>query len=674
MRNYELAVKALKVLCAEVVEHANSGHPGAALGMAEIAVKLWCDHLKHNPLHHQWFNRDRFILSNGHASVLQYVLLHLSGYQISIEDLKQFRQLHSNTPGHPEYRVTDGIETSTGPLGQGLANAVGMSLTEKLLSQEFNRPNFKIVDHYTYAFVGDGCLMEGISHEVSSLAGTLNLGKLIVFYDSNRISIDGNTNGWFTEDVEARYNAYNWHVITINGHDLEEIEYAIKQAKAEHTQPSLIICHTIIGNGAPNKQDSAICHGSPLGISELQLLKDNLNWHYSSFVIPDEVYEQFNTTVEFESKWDTLMLEYEKEYPELCQEFLRRMNREFAPDILKLQNQQWQNFVKKHSEKIYNKYQNIASRKASQIAINYYTQMIPEIFGSSADLTESNCANWDNYIPLTNHNNWTGNFLKGGVREFGLAAIANGMIIHGGYRVFTSTFLTFSDYARNALRMAALMQIPTIFLYTHDSIGVGEDGPTHQPIEHISSLRLIPNLHVWRPSDIQETIIAWNFALTSTKSPTALIFARQPTEFIKKDSRYEYGISKGGYIVSYGCDIPEIIIMATGTELEIAVKVANILNNEQKKTRVVSMVSTTVFDQQDENYKNMVLPKDSKLRVAIEAAQTDFWYKYIGLNGIVIGINSFGESATAKQLYQHFGLTPTKIAERILASPHLQPK
>lgn len=667
MRNYDLAVKALKILCADTVEKANSGHPGAPLGMAEMAVKLWCDHLRHNPLHPQWFNRDRFVLSNGHASVLQYALLHLSGYQVSVEDLKSFRQLHSNTPGHPEYGITDGVETSTGPLGQGLANAVGMALAEKMLSKEFNRPNYKIVDHYTYAFVGDGCLMEGISHEVSSLAGTIGLGRLIVMYDCNTISIDGKIDAWFNEDVEARYRAYNWQVISVHGHDLDEIDEAIKQAKLEKSKPTLIICHTIIGNGATNKQDSASCHGSPLGAAEIALLRQNLGWMHDPFVIPEQVYEQFSMTVEFESKWDTMLLEYEKEYPELYKEFFRRINSELPTKFLALQSQEWQDFTANFAGGDLSKYQSFSTRKASQAAINYYSTIFPEIFGGSADLTESNCTNWNGYTPLTIENRFVGNYISGGVREFGLAAMANGMVLHKGYKVFTATFLTFSDYARNAVRMAALMKIPTIFVYTHDSIGLGEDGPTHQPIEHVSSLRLIPNLQVWRPADIQETVAAWGFALSVQKAPSALIFARQNTAFIEKDSKYEQDINKGGYIVSQGSDSPDVVIMSTGTELEIAVKVAEILKNQSGKiVRVVSMPSTTLFDQQSSDYKKMVLPNSTKIRVAIEAGRTDFWYKYVGLDGLVFGIDTFGESAPAPKLYDYFGLTAEKIAQAIL--------
>jgi transketolase len=667
MKNYDLAVKAIKILCADMVQKANSGHPGAPLGMAEMAVKLWCDHLHHNPFHPEWFNRDRFILSNGHASALQYALLHLSGYQVSLEDLKNFRQLHSNTPGHPEYGITTGVETSTGPLGQGLANAVGMALIEKLLAKEFNKPGYKVVDHYTYAFVGDGCLMEGISHEVCSLAGTLELGRLIVLYDSNQISIDGRINSWFNEDVAARYRAYNWHVISVNGHDLDEIDDAIREAKLEKKRPSLIICSTIIGNGAVNKQDSASCHGSPLGASEIAILRQNLGWNHDPFVIPEQVYEQFAASVEFESKWDTLLLEYEREYPDLYKEFQRRIDGKFSNQFLSVQDKQWLDFIDVFASGDISKYQNFSTRKASQDAISYYFRMVPELFGGSADLTESNCTNWKGYIPISLESGITGNYISGGVREFGLAAMANGMVLHKGYKVFTATFLTFSDYARNAIRMACLMKIPTIFVYTHDSIGLGEDGPTHQPIEHLSSLRMIPNLHVWRPADIQETVIAWGQALSSEKSPSALVFARQNTSFIKKDSNYEKDIIKGGYIVSFGGNNPDIIIIATGTELEIAVKVAEQINRKtQKIVRVVSMPSTNVFDEQSLDYKQMVLPKAAKLRVAIEAGRTDLWYKYVGLDGVIFGIDTFGESAPAIDLYEYFGLTAEKISEEII--------
>ncbi len=667
MKNYDLAVKAVKILCADMVQKANSGHPGAPLGMAEMAVKLWCDHLHHNPLHPEWFNRDRFVLSNGHASALLYALLHLSGYQVSLEDLKSFRQLHSNTPGHPEYGITTGVETSTGPLGQGLANAVGMALAEKLLAKEFNRPGYKVVDHYTYAFAGDGCLMEGISHEVCSLAGTLGLGRLVVLYDSNQISIDGRVDSWFNEDVAARYRSYNWHVISVNGHDLDEIDEALREAKLEKKRPSLIICSTIIGNGAVNKQDSASCHGSPLGDAEIAILRQNLGWNHEQFVIPEQVYEQFHASVEFESKWDTLLLEYEKEYPDLYIEFQRRITGKLSNQFLSVQDKQWSDFIKVFASGDISKYQNFSTRKASQAAISYYFKMVPELFGGSADLTESNCTNWNGYVPISLENGLAGNYISGGVREFGLAAMANGMVLHKGYKVFTATFLTFSDYARNAIRMACLMRIPTIFVYTHDSIGLGEDGPTHQPIEHLASLRMIPNLHVWRPADIEETVIAWGHALSCEKSPSALVFARQNTAFIKKDSNYEKDIAKGGYIVSFGSNNPDVVIMATGTELEIAVKVADQVSKKTQKTvRVVSMPSTNIFDEQSVDYKQMILPKSVKLRVAIEAGRTDFWYKYVGLDGVVFGIDTFGESAPASDLYEYFGLTAEKISEDII--------
>jgi transketolase len=658
--NYPLLANTIRMLSADSVEKAKSGHPGMPMGMAEIGVVLWRDYLKHNPLNPNWANRDRFVLSNGHGSMLIYSLLHLTGYNVTIEDLQTFRQFGSKTPGHPEYGYTDGVETTTGPLGQGLANAAGMALAEKILAKEFNRDNFNIVDHYTYVFIGDGCLMEGISHEVCSFAGTFKLGKLIVLYDDNGISIDGEVDEWFSENVAMRFNAYNWQVIgAIDGHNVEEISEAIKTAKQDHDRPTLIICKTKIGKGSPNKVGKEESHGSPLGDNELELVRKELGWAYPPFVIPSEVYEQFDCKIagtELEQQWNQLFTEYTTKYPNLASEFIRRTAYKL-PD----------NFASLISDgaKIANqKQETIATRKASQNTIEYYAKFLPELVGGSADLTGSNLTKWSFATTSLAKNNYTGNYISYGVREFGMTAIINGMYLHGGIRPFAGTFLMFSEYARNAVRMASLMKIAPIFVYTHDSIGLGEDGPTHQPVEQIATLRLIPNMQVWRPCDTVETMIAWGHALQQTTTPSCLIFSRQNLKFIERDDTTICNINKGGYILRSNHKNPNIVIIATGSEVELALEVYNSLAKSGSTIQLVSMPSTSIFDTQDQAYRESVIPYNSR-KNAIEAGVSDSWYKYVGLDGIIIGINQFGESAKASDLFEHFGFTVDKILTKI---------
>ena len=655
-----LLANAIRMLAAEGVEKAKSGHPGAPMGLAELGVALWRDEMRHNPINPTWFNRDRFVLSNGHASMFQYALLHLTGYNLSIEELKNFRQLDSKTPGHPEYGYAPGVETTTGPLGQGLANTVGMALAEKLLAKEFNRDGYDIVDHYTYAVVGDGCLMEGISHEVCSLAGTLGLGKLIVFYDDNNISIDGEVHNWYSENVAKRFEAYNWHVIeTIDGHDVDAIKNAIHQAKSIHNRPSIIICKTTIGKGSPNKAGKEECHGAPLGASELELVRKELDWTYAPFEIPREVYAEFDCKskgMNAENSWNQLFTEYQSRHPQLAAEFVRRMEHKLPED--------WNGIVKVAIKAANDKQETIASRKASQNAIEFYAEHLPEFFGGSADLTGSNLTRWTKATTLDETNSYTGNYISYGVREFGMAAIMNGVFLHGGYRVFGGTFLMFSEYARNALRMASLMKIAPIFVFTHDSIGLGEDGPTHQPVEQTATLRLIPNMIVWRPCDTVETMVAWADAIGRNKSPSSLIFSRQNLKFIERNQSQIENISKGGYVLLDGGKNPDYVIIATGSEVELALNVAAKLSEENLKVRVVSMPSTSVFDRQDQSYREEVLGGAKKM-VAIEAGVSDGWYKYVGRDGIVIGLDSFGESAPAAKLFDHFGFTVDKIIARL---------
>ncbi|QRN41596.1 MAG: transketolase [Neisseriaceae bacterium] len=649
---------AVRFLSIDAIQKANSGHPGAPMGMAEMATVLWTKHLQHNPENPNFINRDRFILSNGHASMLLYSVLHLTGYDLSIEDLKQFRQYKSKTPGHPEYGYTDGVETTTGPLGQGIANAVGFALAEKILASEFNQPNFDIVNHHTYVFVGDGCLMEGISHEACSLAGTLGLGKLIVLYDDNNISIDGKVEGWFTEDIPMRFEAYNWQVIpNVDGHNMEEIDQAIQDAKSNTSQPTLICCKTTIGKGASSKEGSEKTHGSPLGEEEVNNTRKKLNWNYLPFEIPQEIYEQWNAKAkgkQLEDQWDHLFKEYRHRYPKLAQEFERRIARRLPENYL--------TYVNQCIKLICDKKENIASRKASQESITLLTKILPELVGGSADLTPSNLTNWPQSVSITKDDG--GNYIHYGVREFAMVAIVNGIFLHSGIRPFGATFLMFSEYARNALRMAALMKIGSIFVFTHDSIGLGEDGPTHQPIEQIASLRLIPNIQVWRPCDSIESFIAWSNAIQTLDKPSVLIFSRQNLPYIERDDEQINNISKGGYIV-HRSNNPQVIIIATGSEVGLALKAQLELAKQEINVNVVSMPSTNIFDEQDNDYKLSILPTHLP-KVVIEAGVTDLWYKYIGSNDRIIGINYFGESAPADILFEKFNFTVSHVVNTIL--------
>ena len=655
-----LLANAVRMLSAEGVEKAKSGHPGAPMGMAEMGVALWKDAMRHNPLNPKWLNRDRFVLSNGHASMFQYSLLHLTGYAVSIDDLKNFRQLHSKTPGHPEYGYTPGVETTTGPLGQGICNAVGMALSEKLLAQEFNRENYNIIDHHTYAIVGDGCLMEGISHEACALAGTWGLGKLIVFYDDNGISIDGEVENWFNEDVKKRFDSYHWQVIgPIDGHDSLALAQAVIEAKKTNNKPSLIICRTSIGKGSPNKVGKEESHGAPLGASELELVRKELNWPYAPFEVPAEVYAEFdckNKGAQFENEWIQLFNNYQKQFPQLADELIRR-NQHILPT-------NWSEIVNAAVKLANDKQETIATRKASQNAIEFFAASLPEFIGGSADLTGSNLTKWSNAVSLDETNHFVGNYISYGVREFGMSAIMNGMYLHGGVRPFGGTFLMFSEYARNALRMASLMKIAPIFVYTHDSIGLGEDGPTHQPVEQLASLRVIPNMNVWRPCDTVETMVAWASAIEQTTTPSCLVFSRQNLKFMQRDSQQLANIARGGYILVDGGKNPDYAIIATGSEVELAVKVAAELKQKEFSVRVISMPSTSVFDKQEEQYKATVLSGASKM-VAIEAGVADTWYKYVGTTGTIIAMDTFGESAPSGVLFEHFNFTVAGIMQRL---------
>ncbi len=651
---------AIRALSMDAVQKANSGHPGAPMGMADIAEVLWNDHLKHNPTNPEWWDRDRFVLSNGHGSMLIYSLLHLTGYDLSIEDLKQFRQLHSKTPGHPEYGYTPGVETTTGPLGQGITNAVGMALAERTLAAQFNRPGHNIVDHYTYVFLGDGCMMEGVSHESCALAGTWGLGKLIAFWDDNGITIDGHTEHWFTEDTPKRFEAYGWHVIRdVDGHDAEAIDKAIREAKSVNDKPTLICCKTVIGYGAPNLCGSHDCHGAPLGEDEIKATRENLNWPYAPFEIPDEIYQGWDAREkgkQAESAWAEKFEAYKKEFPELAAEFERRMKGELPADWQKVAD----DYIKATDEKA----ESIASRKASQNAITAYAKALPEFLGGSADLTPSNLTAWPEAKQITD-TVADGNYISYGVREFGMSAIMNGVALHGGFIPFGGTFLMFSEYARNALRMAALMGIRSIFVYTHDSIGLGEDGPTHQPVEQIATLRMIPKMQVWRPCDAVESAVAWKAAIEYQAGPSCLIFSRQglPHQVRSDDQLTE--IAHGGYVLQ-DCDgTPEAIIIATGSEVALAMEAAKTLADEGKKVRVVSMPCAEVFEQQDDDYKESVLPSDVTARVAVEAGVPDYWYKYVGARGRIIGVDRFGESAPAGELFKHFGLTAENVVKAV---------
>jgi transketolase len=656
MSNLQIRMaNAIRALSMDAVQQANSGHPGMPMGMADIAVALWNDHLQHNPTDPHWMNRDRFVLSNGHGSMLLYSLLHLTGYDLPISELKNFRQLHSKTAGHPEYGITPGVETTTGPLGQGISNAVGMALAEKLLAEEFNRPGHDIVNHYTYVFLGDGCLMEGISHEVCSLAGTLKLNKLIALWDDNGISIDGKVVSWFNEDTPKRFEAYGWNVIrNVDGHDAEAVSAAIAQAK-KTDKPTLICCKTAIGQGAPNMAGSDKVHGSPLGADEIAATRVALNWPYAPFEIPQDIYQAWDFKRRgqaLEHEWNKDFQSYKAKYPELASEFQRRMQGDLSKDFSKT--------VKEYLERCQVKAETIATRKASQNAIEALALALPEFMGGSADLTGSNLTNWSACKPVR-ANQW-GNHINYGVREFGMSAIMNGIALHGGYIPFGGTFLTFSDYSRNAIRMAALMKLRSIFVFTHDSIGLGEDGPTHQSVEHVASLRLIPNLMVWRPCDTSETAVAWASAVERKHGPSALIFSRQNCLFVARNAQQIKDIARGGYVIRDSKAKPDAVIMATGSEVGLALQTAERLEKEGVAIRVVSIPSTTVFDQQDATYKASVLPAGIP-RIAVEAGVSDFWWKYAC--SAVHGVDTFGESAPAAQLYEYFGLTVDQIAKTV---------
>ncbi|QIM66893.1 transketolase [Mannheimia granulomatis] len=654
---------AIRFLSMDAVQKANSGHPGAPMGMADIAEVLWRDFLKHNPTNPKWADRDRFVLSNGHGSMLIYSLLHLTGYDLSIEDLKQFRQLHSKTPGHPEYGYAPGVETTTGPLGQGITNAVGMAIAEKTLAAQFNREGHEIVNHYTYAFLGDGCLMEGVSHEACSLAGTLGLGKLIAFYDDNNISIDGHVDGWFTDDTAQRFESYGWQVIrNVDGHNPEQIKFAIENAQAEKERPTLIICKTIIGYGSPNKSASHDCHGAPLGDAEIQASREFLGWEHAPFEIPADIYSEWDAKGKgtlAEKDWNAKFAAYEVAYPELAAEFKRRTAGELPAN--------WEAESKAFIEKLQANPATIASRKASQNAIEAYAHILPEFLGGSADLASSNLTLWSGSKPIRADHNVDGNYINYGVREFGMSAIMNGIALHGGFIPYGATFLMFYEYAHNAVRMAALMKQRALFVYTHDSIGLGEDGPTHQPVEQTASLRFIPNLETWRPADQVESAVAWKAAVERKDGPSALIFTRQNLAQQERNAEQLTNIARGGYILRECCEkggCPDLILIATGSEVDLAMKAADVLASEGVKVRVVSMPSTNVFDKQDEAYRESVLPRSVTKRVAIEAQLSDFWYKYVGFEGRIVGMNSFGESAPADQLFKLFGFTVENVVAK----------
>ena len=650
---------AIRALAMDAVQKAGCGHPGAPMGMAEIAEVLWIGHLKHNPNNPSWPDRDRFVLSNGHGSMLLYSMLHLSGYDLSIEQLKNFRQLDSKTAGHPEYGETPGIETTTGPLGQGFANAVGMAIAEKVLSSRFNRTGFKVVDHKTYVFVGDGCLMEGISHEAASLAGTLNLSNLICIYDANQISIDGNIRGWFTDDTPSRFRSYGWEVIEdIDGHSTSDLDKAINESRRV-SAPCLIICNTKIGFGSPNKEGTASSHGSPLGEDEVALTRKALGWTWEPFEIPQDIYDAWNCIEKGEAAerdWRELFTRYTETFPDLAREFEESLKREL-PSC-------WTDSLMSFATALQKEERSIASRNASRLVIEKLDTMIPNLIGGSADLSGSNCTDWSKANPLTK-DDASGNYIFYGVREFGMTAITNGIALHGGLRPFSGTFLVFMDYARNAVRMASLMKIPNIFVYTHDSIGQGEDGPTHQPIEQLSNLRTTPNMNVWRPCDAVETVFAWKAAIERTDGPTSLVFSRQSLPTLNRTGGAINEISKGGYIISEISSHPDILIIATGSEVFLGVEVAKAFSKRGVSIQVVSMPCVEVFELQPRAYKDRVLPPNVTKRIAIEAAHTNFWHKYIGSEGVIIGIDSFGASAPGKQLFERYGFTSENIEEAV---------
>ncbi|ASN84016.1 transketolase [Pectobacterium versatile] len=656
----ELA-NAIRALSMDGVQKAKSGHPGAPMGMADIAEVLWRDYLNHNPANPNWANRDRFVLSNGHASMLIYSLLHLSGYDLPIEELKNFRQLHSKTPGHPEYGYTAGVETTTGPLGQGVANAVGMAIAERTLAAQFNRPGHEIVNHHTYTFLGDGCMMEGISHEVCSLAGTMKLGKLTAFYDDNGISIDGHVEGWFTDDTAARFEAYGWHVVRgVDGHDADAIKRAIGEAQLVTDKPSLLMCKTVIGFGSPNKAGTHDSHGAPLGDAEVAASREQLGWTHAPFDIPADIYAAWDAKPAGQRKeaaWDEAFAAYASAYPELAAEFTRRTGGELPTN--------WQADAQKFIDDLQANPAKIASRKASQNALEAYGKLLPEFLGGSADLAPSNLTIWSGSVSLDKDH--AGNYIHYGVREFGMTAIANGIALHGGFVPYTATFLMFVEYARNAVRMAALMKIRSIYVYTHDSIGLGEDGPTHQPVEQLASLRVTPNMSNWRPADQVETAVAWKYAIERQDGPTSLILSRQNLAQQPRTAEQLANVAKGGYVLKDSDGQPELILIATGSEVELAVGAYDKLTAAGRKVRVVSMPSTDAFDKQDAAYREAVLPKAVAARVAIEAGIADYWFKYVGLNGAIVGMTSFGESAPAELLFEEFGFTVDNVVEKAQA-------
>ena len=661
MSDRRTRANAIRALSMDAVQKANSGHPGAPMGMADLAEVLWHDHLVHNPANPDWADRDRFVLSNGHGSMLLYSLLHLSGYDLPIDELANFRQLHSMTPGHPEHGYAPGVETTTGPLGQGLANAVGMALAERTLAAQFNRDGHEIVDHRTWVFMGDGCLMEGVSHEVCSLAGTLGLGKLTAFWDDNGISIDGDVKGWFTEDVPKRFEAYGWHVVAgVDGHDPEAIERAIEAAKAETARPSLICARTTIGMGSPNKGGKKSSHGAPLGDDEIVLVRQGIGWDNPPFEVPNEVYAGWNAVEageKAESEWRGRFDAYRDAHPELAAELERRLARELPSG--------WAEHADAFVADVVAKGESIASRKASQNALGGLGPALPALLGGSADLAASNLTLWSGSKVV--HDDPGGNYVDYGVREFGMAAIANGICLHGGFRPYVATFLMFSEYMRNALRMCALMRQPNVFVFTHDSIGLGEDGPTHQPIEQTATLRLIPRMSVWRPGDAVESAVAWRLAIERTDGPTSLIFSRQGLPHQTRTEAQVADIARGGYVLRQTPGEPDAILIATGSELGLATDAAELLAAEGTAVRVVSMPSTDVFDAQDQTYRDSVLSPRITARIAVEAGIPDLWRKYVGLEGDVFGIDTFGESGAVKDVFAHFGLVPEKLAERVRA-------
>ncbi|MBH3221070.1 transketolase, partial [Serratia marcescens] len=651
----------IRALSMDAVQKANSGHPGAPMGMADIAEVLWRDYLNHNPTNPHWADRDRFVLSNGHGSMLIYSLLHLTGYDLPMRELENFRQLHSKTPGHPEYGYTPGVETTTGPLGQGIANAVGFAIAERTLAAQFNRPGHDIVDHHTYAFMGDGCMMEGISHEVCSLAGTLKLGKLTAFYDDNGISIDGHVDGWFTDDTALRFEAYGWHVVrNVDGHNPDAIKAAIEEARKVTDKPSLLMCKTVIGFGSPNKAGTHDVHGAALGAAEVAATREALGWKYAAFEIPQDIYAQWDAKEAGQAKeaaWNDKFAAYAKAFPELAAEFKRRMNGELPAD--------WKADAKAFVEKLQANPANIASRKASQNALEAFGKVLPEFLGGSADLAPSNLTMWSGSKAL--NVDPAGNYIHYGVREFGMTAITNGIALHGGFLPYSATFLMFVEYARNAVRMAALMKLRNVFVYTHDSIGLGEDGPTHQPVEQLASLRVTPNMSTWRPCDQVESAVAWQYGIERNDGPTTLVFSRQNLTQQPRTAEQLTNVYRGGYVLKDCAGTPDVILIATGSEVGITVEAADKLTAAGRKVRVVSMPSTDAFDKQDAAYRESVLPAAVTARVAVEAGIADYWYKYVGLNGAIVGMTTFGESAPAEQLFAEFGFTVDNVVAKAQA-------